>query len=95
MTLTIDQQRARFGMTTQEAHAIRDKAAASLNDLTAARAAWQALAYELRGNKGQPFQCPQHPEAVRIHMLAALADGATIDAAVNAARAFAFTASES
>lgn len=89
--LTHDQQIERFGMTFADALAVRDAAEKSAVDLTKARAAWQALSYELRGNKGHPFICPQHPEAVRIKMLAALGAGETIDQAVDTARAFAFT----
>lgn len=95
MALTLEQQVARFGMTTEQALAIRDKAVASGCDLTAARAAWQTLAYEMRGNKGQPWQAPQHPEAVRLRMLSGIADGLTIPDAVAAARAFALSEVES
>lgn len=92
MTLSHEQQIERFGMTTAEAEAIRDRAAAmSPKDVKKARAAWQALSYELRGNKGQPHQCPRHPEAVRFRMLQALADGASIEGATDAARTFAWS----
>jgi 4-alpha-glucanotransferase len=95
MALSHNEQIARFGMTTAEALAIRDQALAANIDQTAARQAWQALLYELRGNKGQPFICPQHPEAVRFHMIAQLANGASIADATAAAHAFAFTPLES
>ncbi len=89
--LTHAQQIERFGMSYTEALAVRDVAEKSVADLSKARAAWQALSYELRGNKGHPFICPQHPEAVRIKMLSALAAGETVDQATATARAFAFT----
>ncbi len=92
MSLSHNEQIARFGMTTAQAHAVRDKALACGIDQTAARAAWLALSNELRGDVGNQFAGQRHPEATRLHMLAALANGATIEAATDAARAFAFTA---
>ena len=76
--ITQQEASARFGMSLEEAHKVRDRAAKACPDMAAARAAraaWQALADELRGSKGQPFTCPQHPESVRFRMLQAIADG--------------------
>lgn len=88
--LTQQEAAARFGMTLEEAHSVRDAAAKACQDMAAARAAWQALSYELRGNKGQPFLCPQHPESVRFRMLQAIAAGESIGRAVELARAYAW-----
>lgn len=95
MALTLSEQFARFGMTTEQAHSIRDKAMASGCDLQAARDAWRTLSDELRGDVGNQFAGQRHPEATRLHLLAKLADGAPLPDAVEAARAFAFTALES
>lgn len=91
MTLTHEQQIERFGMTTKQARAIRNKAEKACPDLSAARKAWQDLSYELRGDKGQPFQCPRHPEAIRLKMLECIADGETVARSVEIAREFAFS----
>lgn len=89
--LSHEQQMERFGVTFAEAHTIRDRAEAALTDaqLKAARRAWQDLAYEMRGGKGQPFQCEAHPERVRFAMLSALANGEGLDVALASARAVA------
>lgn len=90
--LSIDQQLERFGVTFAEAHKIRNRAESALSpkQLADARKAWQDLSYELRGNKGQPWQAPGHPERVRFTMLSALADGANLGEAVAKARATAW-----
>ncbi len=89
--LTRPQQIERYGMTIAAAHKLRDHLAATLTgaEIKAAQEAWQALAYELRGGKGQPMQSAQHPEAIRFHMLRALADGKPLAEALSAAREFA------
>ncbi|KPL67384.1 hypothetical protein SZ64_04255 [Erythrobacter sp. SG61-1L] len=72
-------------MTTAEAHAIRDRAQAlpGLN-IAAARNAWRELLEDIRGLNDGP-----HPEAIRLHMLKAICDGAGIAGAKDAARQFA------
>lgn len=90
--LTLAQQRARFGgLTLAEAMELRDKALATLSPETiaAGRKAWQALADEARDHKGQPWQWPRHPEAVRFHLIRLLAEGVAIDDAVAQARTYA------
>lgn len=73
MTLTIDQQRARFGMTQQDAHRVRDLALQSLTPAAtaAARKAWRDMAGIVRASA-------RHPETVRFYFLSALADGASV-----------------
>lgn len=88
--LTQHEAAARFGMSLQEAHSVRNAAAKACPDMAAARAAWQSLADELRGNKGQPFICPQHPESVRFRLLQAIAAGESLARAVELARAYAW-----
>jgi len=88
--ITQQEAAARFGMSLEEAHKVRDRAAKACLDMAAARAAWQALAYELRGGKGQPFICPRHPESVRFRMLQAIADGESLPRAIELARAYAW-----
>lgn len=89
--LTPDQQLERFGMSLEDAHALRDRVEKNLSarQLEEARKAWQDLSYELRGNKGGPFQCDAHPEAVRFEMLKALDEGNELPRAVQIAREFA------
>lgn len=94
MALTHQEQIARFGMTAAEAHAIRDKALAAGINCDAARAAWKALAEELRGDIANQYAGQRHPEATRLHMLAKLADGASVADATEAARAFAWSKPE-
>ena len=88
--ITQQEATARFGMSLEQAHKVRDRAAKACPDMAAARSAWQALAYELRGSKGQPFICPRHPESVRFRMLQAIADGESLPRAVELARAYAW-----
>lgn len=92
--ITQQEAAARFGMSLAEAHKVRDRAAKACPDMAAARAAWQALADELRGSKGQPFACPQHPESVRFRMLQAIADGESLPRAVELARAYAWQSTQ-
>lgn len=95
--LTMPEQLERFGMPYAQACAIRDRVDAELSDAdkAAGRAAWQALSHELFGymQRNAP-NVPRHPEAVRVKLLAELADGATVADAISAARAFAFTESD-
>lgn len=89
--LSLEQQIDRFGMTFEQAVNVRDRAEVVLSDKDKklAREAWQALSYELRGNKSGPMVTVVHPEAVRVRMLELLAAGETIEEARNGARAYA------
>ena len=91
MPLSEAQQSEILGMPVAHAHRLRDQALATLDKKTiaAARKEWQDLAYRLRGGKGQPFLCREHPEAVRFQMIAALLDGLTIKEASDYAYDFA------
>jgi hypothetical protein len=89
MALSESEQVARFGMTLEAAHALRDRALTARIDHKAARRAWQALADELRGDIGNQFAGQPHPESTRLQMLSALADGLTIESAVAIARDYA------
>jgi hypothetical protein len=92
-SLTHEQQLERFGMTWDAAQGVLERAKAQLSPqvIAAGRKAWPVLAYELRGGKGQPFQCPRHPEAVRFHMVLLLLCGDTVEGATEGARAYAWT----
>jgi hypothetical protein len=81
MPLSHEQQLARFGMTTAEACALRDRVLYALGPKAVAEAcaAWSELAADVRS---LPADAP-HPEAIRLALLQALAD------AVKAARSFA------
>jgi hypothetical protein len=70
MTLTIDQQRNRFGMAQQDAHRTRDLALQSLtpSQIATARAAWADMAALTRNSA-------RHPEMIRFYFLSALANG--------------------
>lgn len=89
--LTPAQQLERFGMSFEDAHALGDRVQAKLSkkEVEASREAWQKLSYELRGNKGGPFLCSAHPEAVRFALLKALDEGHQLPRAVEIAREFA------
>jgi hypothetical protein len=84
MTLTDTQARDRFGMTTQDAHNVRDRALQSLTpaQVAEARAAWTDMAAIVRNSH-------QHPETIRFKLLTMLAAGHTIKGAARAARDFA------
>ena len=90
MALSHSEQIERFGMPIEQAREVLARAAKS-EHVEAARAAWQKLAYELQGNKGHPFLCPRHPEAVRFKLVSEIADGKSVAAAVDAARTFAWS----
>lgn len=90
--LTLAAQRARFGgLTTAQATKLRDKVVANLSpdEAEVARAAWQALSYEARDNTGQPWQWPQHPEAVRFHLIRLLGEGVPLPQAIDQTRIYA------
>jgi hypothetical protein len=81
MPLSHEQQLALFGMTTAEACALRDRVQAALGPkaVAEARAAWSDMAADLRAWHA-------HPEAVRLRLLQALADGHALADAMKAAR---------
>lgn len=84
MALNDTQARARFGMTQQDAHRVRDLALQSLTpaQTAAARAAWADMAADVRASQ-------HHPELIRFRMLSAIAAGAPVADAAADARDFA------
>lgn len=87
MALTPEQQRARFGMTQQDAHRTRDLALQSLTpaQIATARKAWDAMADLVRNST-------RHPELIRFCFLNALATGADVADAERQTRAYARSA---
>lgn len=83
--LTYEQQIARFGMTRDEGHALRDRVTAKLDaaDLELAQAVWTKMREEL------PVEVGPHPEAVRLRMLQGLDKGFRPGEAAEAALRFA------
>ena len=86
MTLTTEQQTARFGMTQQDAHRTRDLALQSLTPdaIATARTAWRDMAEVVRAST-------HHPETIRFYFLSALANGAAVADAAAATITYANT----
>lgn len=87
-TMTVKEQRARFGMTRDEAMTIRDRALALLSPdtIAASRTAWLDVVSELRDPATGQMRTNLHPEFLRFSMIQKLTDGATIAEAVDHVR---------